>query len=767
LYFLNELADKSVRGIRMDRHEQEEDKKAKLVEKAASVPSSSSSPSETLPSSSKRLAITNIDEEKDSSVGKLARMSSTSNVNVSRPPCELISFGSLVLDIVMDYLDEKSLKNCRQVCKSWEEAARRALMKRCDLNVQKFYNNVEPSGRNRVELYTSWILDYVSWFPYDESVFPEPEAEPSQQEITWKAFLPKWGAVPKSLALTGLTLDEGCLKWIRNLLCVWCPNVAELSLQFRDGGNERKTERVIQELKDFQQYLDERDEVEFEKIWTAKDDHAFTPYPVLPNIRSLRVGKRADQMTSFFSINVLLSCPNLKHLFVSEVSSFGDSKEDCDCEDSDVDSDEYCYSDDEEGYDDEEEVDENEGFRIIHFLSQRPEITLKLETFKWQDSAGHCSAFYHNDDDSLYLEWGNVVREFAARSRNRQNPSLPILQFGDALKSLHWNVLELNAEWNLLIPGVLEQFAGNLRTLDLRRVEIHENILPQTCGGCPWFLYDRLPVNLAPHDFPAMPKLSTIQMSSWSCNEISLSDLVDAGPNLKTLEISGCERCENQWTSLLEDKECIWGGSRRRNRPPNHVMQVHANLKTLKAEISMRDEETLRTTVQKFPNLEELSIGNGGLFETQLKFKRILETLEELKSLRRFKWTICGPLDVARILKWIAAAGRRMEKLEICHLRFIIRPTLDAAHAIKSEGFLRKKKRLLKKILATKHSSCRFIVTTNSEMVFQKRRKVPTFDSWPLPRNYRRDWKLLLFTFIRIHGLPIEMRYSPTEEQPI
>jgi hypothetical protein len=736
---------------------------------AAASPSSSS---ETLPSSSKRLAITNIDEEKDSSVGKVARMSSTSNVIVSRdppPPCELISFRSLVLDIVMDYLDDKSLKNCRQVCKSWEEAARSALMKRCDLDVKSFYNNVEPSERSRVELYTSWILDYnrrVSWFPYDESAFPQPEAEPSQQEITWKEFLPKWGKGAKSIALTGLTLDEDCLKWIRNLLCVWCHNVAELSLEFTDGQYDRETESVIQELKDFQQYLDDRDAVEFEKIWTAKDDHAFTPYPILPNVQSLRVGKRADQMTSFFSINVLLSCPNLKHLFVSEVSSFGDSKEDCHCEYSDVDSDEHCYSDEEEGYVDEEAVDENKGFRIIHFLSQHPEITMKLETFRWQDRAGHCSASYHNDD-SLYLEWGKVVSKFAAGSSNRQNPSLPILQFSDALKSLHWNVLELNEESNLLFPGVLEQVAGNLRTLDLRRIELHENISPQTCGGCPWFLYGRLPVHLAPHDFPAMPKLSTIQIGSWSCNELTLSDLVDAAPNLKTLEISGCGRCENEWSSLLKDKDCIWGGSRRRNRPPNQVMQVHANLKILKAGIGMRDKETLRRTVQKFPNLEELSIGNGGMFETQLKLKRIFETLEELKSLRRFKWTICGLVDLSRILKWIAAAGRRMEKLEICHLRFIIRPTLDAAHAIESEGFLREKKRLLKKILATKHSSCRFIVTTNSEKVFQKRRKVPTFDSWPLPRNYRRDWKLVLFTFIRIHGLPIEMRYSPTEEQPI
>jgi hypothetical protein len=756
--------------------DQEDKKTSMAVASSHNVLKCPSSSSETLPSSSKRLAITNIDEEeKDSSVGKVARMCSTSNVIVSRdppPPCELISFRSLVLDIVMDYLDDKSLKNCRQVCKSWEEAARSALMKRCDLNVQKFYNNVEPSERNRVELYTSWILDYNiynyggSWFPYDESVFPQPEAEPSQLEITWKEFLPKWGAVAKSLALTGLILDEDCLKWIRNLLCVWCPNVAELSLEFTDGQYKRKRKRVIQELKDFQQYLDDRDEVEFEKIWTAKDDHAFTPYPILPNVQSLRVGKRADQMTSFFSINVLLSCPNLKHLFVSEVSSFGDPEEDCHCADSDEEDSDVDYDDD-YLYVDKEEVDDNKGFRIIHFLSQRPEITLKLETFKWQDSAGHCSASYHNDY-SLYMEWEKVVRKFAARSRNRQNPSLPILQFGDALKSLHWNVLELDKEWNRLIPGVLEQVAGNLRTLDLRRVEIYENIFPQTCGGVPWVLYGRH-LRLALHDFPAMPKLSTIQISSWSCNELSLSDLVDAAPNLKTLEISGCGRCENEWISLLADNECFWGGSHRCNRPPNHVMQVHANLKTFKAEISMRDEETLRRTVQKFPNLEELSIGVGGLCATQLKFKRIFETLEELKSLRRFKWTIWGPVDLARILKWIAAAaaGRRMEKLEICHLRFIISPTLDAAHAIESEGFLREKKRLLKKILATKHSSCRFIVTTNSEKVFQKRRKVPTFDSWPLPRHYRRDWKLLLFSFIRIHGLPIEMRYSPTEEQLI
>jgi hypothetical protein len=76
------------------------------------------------------------------------------------PPNELIGLGSPVLDILMGYLDQKSLKNCRQVCKSWEDAARRALMKRCGLYVEAFFKSVRPSEQNRVELYSSWSLYY-------------------------------------------------------------------------------------------------------------------------------------------------------------------------------------------------------------------------------------------------------------------------------------------------------------------------------------------------------------------------------------------------------------------------------------------------------------------------------------------------------------------------------------------------------------------------------------------------------------------------------
>jgi hypothetical protein len=130
--------------------------------------------------------------------------------------------------------------------------------------------------------------------------------------------------------------------------------------------------------------------------------------------------KKSNPMTSFLSINVILSCHNLKHLFVSEVSIFESWREAQDVVE-----------------------DANDGCRILHFLSQRPDITRKLVTFEWQDDSGRCSTSFHNED-SVYSDMEAVVRDFAAVSAHRRNnnPSLPILQFGDVLESLHLNVLE-------------------------------------------------------------------------------------------------------------------------------------------------------------------------------------------------------------------------------------------------------------------------------------------------------------------------------------
>jgi hypothetical protein len=213
------------------------------------------------------------------------------------PPNELIAFGSPVLDILMGLLNENTLKKCRGMCKSWEDAARRALMKQqYGLKLEAFLlNNGRRSEKYRVELFSSWILNCTpieySW--KDIMCF---QPTPSQQKIARTKFLSRWGNVAKSFTLTGLTLGEDCLVWIRRLLCMWCPNVVEISLQFEDGREIKQiTEHKIgKEIEDFRKYLDDMDEVKFEQIWMATEDHACAPYPALSHIQSLRVGKKSN-----------------------------------------------------------------------------------------------------------------------------------------------------------------------------------------------------------------------------------------------------------------------------------------------------------------------------------------------------------------------------------------------------------------------------------------------------------------------------------------
>jgi hypothetical protein len=72
----------------------------------------------------------------------MARMSRRSVIGAQQPN-ELIVLGSpVLLPIVMSFLDRNSLNNCRQVCKNWEDAARKTLMMRCDLDVGTFFSEL-------------------------------------------------------------------------------------------------------------------------------------------------------------------------------------------------------------------------------------------------------------------------------------------------------------------------------------------------------------------------------------------------------------------------------------------------------------------------------------------------------------------------------------------------------------------------------------------------------------------------------------------------
>jgi hypothetical protein len=678
------------------------------------------------------------------------------NVNITLPlppaplPNELICLGSPILDLVMSFLDKDSLKTCRQVCGSWEDAARRSLMKLTDLKVLEFFNNVSQSDYQRVELYSSWILEY------------------NNNNKAAEGFLQVWGKGANCLTLKGLDLDEdeNCLVWIRNVLSSWCPNVRELRLVF--ASDESWTVRRTNKLRVAIPLHKLRKTVEHYRATcrsrsaigtlrvaeSTKDDDdddddedkgSSWPILILPKLQFLRVQMNtadgggcssliSSRRSADLCNNIISASPNLKHLFLSEMNG----------------SRLWIVS--------EDPRDLTAGFDTIHFLSTRPDITMKLETFELQNdtltTSGCCcssSVYTAGEKDMDHFAFGPLMKPM----------DMPILKFGSKLKSLYWNVFYCDPNEVHAIPGVLEQVAGNLRKLDLRTVKIDVGRKPAAHEGQDDEHSPSLGF-LTNHIFPLMPELISIQIEFRECFKLSLYDLVDAAPNLRSLEVWGCESCDIPWMNQhrLLLQEDIWGG------PGLNVVQNHDKLKSFKAGMSMRNVEGLLKTIRKFPELEELCLGVEGKWETEVKLERIFEMLEELKSLKRFKWTICGPVDLAGVLKCFAEAGGKMEKLEMCHLRFIC-SDLDSFDAVDSDGFYRKETELLEEILVTRNSQCKFIVTADSEKIFKFKKKNRNVmrEDWvegELFSMYENLWKKLLFPHIESNALPIRFYYSPT-----
>jgi hypothetical protein len=632
------------------------------------------------------------DEDNAASVGKMARMRSSS-VIATQQPNELIVLGSPdLLPIVMNFLDQNSLNNCRQVCQSWEDAARKTLMKRCDLDVEAFFRAVRPSEQNRVELYSSWSFEYNS----------SPGGSKWKVTRAWTNFLRKWGNGAKSLTLRGLTIEEECLVWIRKLVCEWCRNVADLSLEFKSGPNETDevaVRSVAEEIEDFQRFLEVRDEVEFEEIWMAKEDHhAFTPYSVLPNIQTLRVSTTSNEVASFLSINVMLSCPKLKQLFVSEQRVL------------------------ERAEDFGQDRNVKSGWIILDFLSERPNITLKLETFEWLENETNWSRLPSDINTEVFWTRGK-------NGSGRVVRRMPFLQFGDSLTSLYWNVLHLNGSGSLRFPGVLEAVEGNRRKLDLR----------SGLRGAPEALRGCLPgpgntPGLIGRPLPPMPRLSILQIGFVNCFQVCLNELVDAAPNLSTLEISACKACGRYWALKFQDilRKGPW-----ETRPSE---QTHPNLKCLKSGLLVWNMESFQWIVDKFPNLEELWIGvktDGWYmlsYERGLKIDSFIHTLEEFHSLKRFNWSISGPVKLYELLAGLAEAGEKLPSLESCHIHvsWILCPFHPESVA-KREQFEANRTQILDTIFKMRKSACKFVVTANHANIFLIDEKDQDWFRYPPP----------------------------------
>jgi hypothetical protein len=165
---------------------------------------------------------------------------------------------------------------------------------------------------------------------------------------------------------------------------------------------------------------------------------------------------------------------------------------------------------------------------------------MKLDTFEWQDDnvrSCRSSSFY----GLIYIR---LALEMTASRPN--NLLMPFLQFGNSLKYLYWNGLHSKADGTLLFAGVLEKVAENLKELDLRVLRNDRAVSYQQALSVPPDCFPHVPV-FRHHPLLLMPKLSVLKIGIWDCYKMSLNELVDAAPNLSTLEVSGCQFCDISW----------------------------------------------------------------------------------------------------------------------------------------------------------------------------------------------------------------------------
>jgi hypothetical protein len=603
------------------------------------------------------------------------------NANESRVPKTLdeICTGTFILENVMGFLDTRTLKICRTVSKNWEETARKVLMKRSFLNITRWTGSV----KSRMQQYSSWIVDY---------------------EIAEKTFgvsdhLRKWGESVKSLYIKGLTDDLRWSLWIRNVLTSWCPNVVAIRLEF--ALTQRKpSAAMINEWNAFRQSLESTESREEFRLMlqTKRTRRSYTfqyfqTIPNLPKIQSIRL-QRCDGMACQFAFNLIQSCGNLKFLFIN--LEILDSK-----------------------------ILDGSEFEILKYLAVRPDITKKLDAFEWTYGYGFERNLYQESQRQLV-------------SLITANPDIPPMEFGSRLKSLHWDVLHVDRNGGQLLPGILEKVAGNLRKLGSRTAVLDARDVFEIMPICRFGrARDDDPPRILSVQFPMMPKLSVIEIGQKTCFTISLSELVDAAPNLRRLEIT------DGWPNVLQTNCDIWTGS------GSALTKTHPNLKYLKAGESMKNADVLRKTVGKFPNLVQVEMA-GGFHIVQLE--NLVDILGELKSLKRLYRSCDGAFGLARLIDHIAEVPRKLASLETYGIRFVHRGDIGRAE------YFQKKSQLHKKIRANNNveSRCHVIVTwlESSIPIMGLVRRIGPPASSPVP-----DTIMEFLKFIKIHNIPIQFKY--------
>jgi hypothetical protein len=683
-------------------------------------------------------------------MGKKRKMTNSESPRADNETCinnkalslDELSCGSLILENILSFLDTPTLKAVRLLSRKWDEAALPLLSKRTHLNILKFYESLYRTQERlipRAELYSSWKLTVEN----GKNQFPS-----------------IYGANVRSLYIVDISLSRACLAWIRELLSEWCPRVTKIHFHFQGLplDYDPQTLSHLQEWRESYAYGKSLKNEDFLKKFQAmlelkkNKNHTFRPFPQLPNLQTISLGVGCGREDSLFAFNVISSCPNLKHLFLKGLNPR------------------------------REDVKES-GFRILEYLSRRPDITTKLETFVWEVNMGHIpkerpSLFRRIREDEQVRKLYPEEQRQPVRLLTDTKRAIPPMQFSDKLKYLHWDVLWVEQDGTLgslgLLRGTLDKtVAGNLRRLCTRKAVMDPTSFPDLNEE--GILAQR--VKCLRMDYLLMPKLVELELGLRSCYTISISDLLAAAHNLRKLTISGCE-CHDVLKDSVElrrpdnagrdddlPSDDIWDGS------DFLPLRPHTNLKFLDAGVSMRNNKILQKTVQKFPNLEELWIGprfDMNHCKTKLALGSVFKILHNLRSLKRLKWNYEGKVNLNDLIENLSSAGKLTTTLERYELK--LSSSLRLVEHVGLEGYCRRKEELLDCLHNwPKQSKCGISVSWDNPELFgwadgkcsHYSRKRRAQDCYGIIQSF--------FRFVREEGLPIHFRVPdpPPPAQPI
>jgi hypothetical protein len=608
-----------------------------------------------------------------------------------------------VLHHLISFLDFPSLKKFRLVCTRWATLALPHLNSRGYFRIAPGYLNNNNADDDTTYSYYNLDLEAAS-SEYSSLKFELTyllAAYPMQinQPDVWKHV--------KSLHIT-VPLTRERILWICKLISSLCsPNLSDLTINFSRDDDEHSSSKQVDW--DYNLALNNRPNVSFPTL------------PEYPHLESLTFEGIYTPSTSYFACHLISSSSNLQHLSFKRCTHSG-------C---------LQYG--------------SFSFPLFQHLMRVNKNSLRnLESFKLTmqneeqiDESDLISVDTDTLQEPIYSD--NHI-QLIRTLRHIQDFQL---SFGKNLKSLVWHVPFAARENKLdsfqLLPGILSKsVASSLVKLQLNSAVYLLNRKRSFDGP-----------TVIPISFPCFHNLRELSVGNHTASTLSLSDFVNSAPNLCKLVISG---------PGLQTEEILQKSGRIRMlrmcwrltiNNSNLNQQQHNQLRVFETDMSIGEKSTLSKIFKKFPNLEQVKVGevSGTCMKHFLKFIRA----SKLTKLKRLNYAYENKtLTMRELFAHIAKVPKLLPNLDYYFLKrdngFVREPEAKLKELLTSTL-------LLKRISSSGGGGVPNIILNIRKFVCLHKDK----DSEICPQNCQQ---FKIHRFIRKHQLPIQIRAIEEYEGP-